>query len=115
MVQGRAFSRPNDGRADPASTKVHWRASKQGLSLSCFPVWFAGLAARLLILLIPLLVLVFPLVRCVPAIYQYVIEHPIYRLYGPLKVPDPLRYSQRRFNLKSHIALARPPRESRAG
>ena len=111
-----------------------------------FPLWFAGLAERLLILLIPLLVLVFPLVRFVPAIYQYVIEHRIYRLYGQLKALEvemeqaapgpvpyhlvtaledlairanhlsvPLRYSQRLFILKSHIALAREELEKRTG
>src|SRR5215213_3774982 len=50
-----------------------------------FPLWFAGLAERLLILLIPLLLVVFPVFRFVPAIYQYVIEHRIYSLYGQLK------------------------------
>jgi TRAP-type uncharacterized transport system substrate-binding protein len=50
-----------------------------------FPLWFAGLAERLLILLIPLLVVVFPLVRFLPGIYQYLIEHRIYSLYGELK------------------------------
>jgi len=103
-----------------------------------FPLWFAGLAERLLILLIPLLLVVFPVFRFVPAIYQYVIEHRIYSLYGQLKALEaeleqagpgpaphhvaealedlarranhlsvPLRYSQRLFILKSHIALAK--------
>jgi TRAP-type uncharacterized transport system substrate-binding protein len=48
------------------------------------PLWLAGLTQRLLILLIPLFVLIFPAVRFLPAIYQYLIERPIYTLYGQL-------------------------------
>jgi TRAP-type uncharacterized transport system substrate-binding protein len=48
------------------------------------PLWLAGLTQRLLILLIPLFVLIFPAVRFLPAIYQYMIERPIYNLYGQL-------------------------------
>jgi TRAP-type uncharacterized transport system substrate-binding protein len=109
-----------------------------------FPLWFAGLAERLLILLVPLLVVVFPLFRVFPGIYQYMVERRIYRLYGELKAVEaeleqagpgadsshlaealedltaranhvsvPLRYSQRLFILKSHIALAKEQLEKR--
>lgn len=101
------------------------------------PLWLAGVTERLLILLIPLLVVVFPLFRFLPAAYQYLIETRIYRLYGRLRVLEqeledagsgqldhlatelddlgreashlsvPLHYSQRLFILKSHIASAR--------
>jgi TRAP-type uncharacterized transport system substrate-binding protein len=111
-----------------------------------FPLWFAGLAERLLILLIPLLIVVFPVIRFLPGIYQYMIEHRIYRLYGELAALEaeleqagpgpapshlataledlarranhlsvPLRYSQRLFILKSHIALAKEEIEKRRG
>jgi TRAP-type uncharacterized transport system substrate-binding protein len=50
------------------------------------PLWLAGLTERLLILLIPLLVVVLPALRFLPGLYQYVIEHRIYSLYGQLKV-----------------------------
>jgi TRAP-type uncharacterized transport system substrate-binding protein len=49
------------------------------------PLWLAGLTERILILLIPLLVVVFPLLRFLPAAYQYMVEHRIYRLYGELR------------------------------
>jgi TRAP-type uncharacterized transport system substrate-binding protein len=109
-----------------------------------FPLWFAGLAERLLILLVPLLVVVFPLFRVFPGIYQYLVERRIYRLYGELRAVEaeleqagpgpnsshlaealedlatranrvsvPLRYSQRLFILKSHIALAKEQLEKR--
>jgi TRAP-type uncharacterized transport system substrate-binding protein len=49
-----------------------------------FPLWLAGLMEPLVILLIPLFVVVFPAARFLPAIYRYMIEHRIYRLYGQL-------------------------------
>jgi TRAP-type uncharacterized transport system substrate-binding protein len=109
-----------------------------------FPLWLAGLTQRLLILLIPLLVVVFPAVRFLPGIYQYLIERRIYNLYGELRALEaelgqagpgpaphqlaaavedlatranhlsvPLRYSQRLFILKSHIALTKEEVEKR--
>jgi TRAP-type uncharacterized transport system substrate-binding protein len=107
------------------------------------PLWLAGMTERLLILLIPLLVVVFPLFRVLPSAYQYLVESRIYRLYGRLRVLEqemeeagpghldhlateldelarqagrlsvPLYYSQRLFILKSHIALARGEVEKR--
>jgi len=106
------------------------------------PLWLAGLMERILILLVPLVVVVFPLVRFLPAIYQYMVEYRIYRLYGELRVLEaelerggaereqlaaalndlaaranhlsvPLAYSQRLFILKSHIAMARADLEKR--
>jgi TRAP-type uncharacterized transport system substrate-binding protein len=50
------------------------------------PLWLAGLTERVLILLIPLRVVVFPLFRFLPMIYQYLVEHRIYRLYGELRI-----------------------------
>jgi TRAP-type uncharacterized transport system substrate-binding protein len=50
------------------------------------PLWLAGMTERLLILLIPLLVVAFPLFRFLPAAYQYLVETRIYRLYGRLRV-----------------------------
>jgi TRAP-type uncharacterized transport system substrate-binding protein len=101
------------------------------------PLWLAGITQRLLILLIPMFVLVFPAIRFLPAVYSYIIERRIYKLYGELmtleaeldrgsepapyamatrledlarranRLSVPLRFSQRLFILKSHIALAR--------
>ncbi len=50
------------------------------------PLWLAGMTERFLILLIPLLVVMFPLLRVVPGLYGYIVEHRIYRLYGQLRV-----------------------------
>jgi hypothetical protein len=107
------------------------------------PLWLAGITQRLLILLIPLFVVVFPAIRFLPAIYSYLIERRIYKLYGELMILEadldrssgpapadlapsledlarranhlsvPLRFSQRLFILKSHIAQARNEVEKR--
>jgi hypothetical protein len=50
------------------------------------PLWLAGVTERLVILLIPLLVVLLPALRFLPGLYQYMIEHRIYSLYGQLKV-----------------------------
>jgi TRAP-type uncharacterized transport system substrate-binding protein len=50
------------------------------------PLWLAGMTERFLILLIPLLVVMFPLLRLVPGLYGYVVEHRIYSLYGQLRM-----------------------------
>ena len=50
------------------------------------PLWLAGMTERFLILLIPLLVVLFPLLRLVPGLYGYIVEHRIYSLYGQLRM-----------------------------
>ncbi len=50
------------------------------------PLWLAGMTERFLILLIPLLVVVLPALRFVPALYGFMVERRIYRLYGQLRI-----------------------------
>jgi hypothetical protein len=50
------------------------------------PFWLAILASRLLVLLIPLVGVVYPLLRFAPAIYGWSMRHRIFQLYGELKV-----------------------------
>jgi TRAP-type uncharacterized transport system substrate-binding protein len=49
------------------------------------PSWLAGVAERLLILLIPLFTIVFPIAHFVPTLYASFIQNRIFRLYGELK------------------------------
>ena len=49
------------------------------------PFWLADLTNRLLLLLIPIMVVVYPLIHTVPRLYNWSMEHRIYRLYGELK------------------------------
>jgi len=49
------------------------------------PFWMAVLIGRILILLIPLLGVLYPLLRLLPAIYAWRIQRRIFRLYGELR------------------------------
>jgi TRAP transporter TAXI family solute receptor len=49
------------------------------------PFWMAVLIGRILILLIPLLGILYPLLRLLPAIYGWRIQRRIFRLYGELR------------------------------
>ncbi len=49
------------------------------------PFWLAVLLGRLLLLLIPLVGILFPLMRLVPALYGWQVRRRIYRLYGELR------------------------------
>lgn len=49
------------------------------------PFWLAVLASRLLVLLIPLVGIVYPLLRFTPALYSWSMRRRIFRLYGELK------------------------------
>ena len=48
------------------------------------PFWLASLADRLVVLLVPLLVLIVPTSKAIPAIYRWRIRSRIYRWYGAL-------------------------------
>ncbi len=107
------------------------------------PFWLAGLAERLLIVLIPLFAVVFPLASILPRLFAFVTERRMFVMYRELKLVEqaletsgpiavdqlaamleylghranhiwvPLTYSQRLFILKSHIALAQEHLEKR--
>jgi TRAP-type uncharacterized transport system substrate-binding protein len=49
------------------------------------PFWLAALTSRLLVLLIPIVGVVYPLFRLVPAVYGWSMRRRIFRLYGELK------------------------------
>lgn len=51
---------------------------------SRFPFWLASLVDRLLVVLLPLLVLIVPASRLVPALYRWRVRSRIYRWYGGL-------------------------------
>jgi hypothetical protein len=50
-----------------------------------FPFWLAVFVGRLLVILIPVVGVLFPIVRFVPAIYGWGVRRRIFRLYGELK------------------------------
>lgn len=50
------------------------------------PFWLSGLTERLLIVLIPLLAVAYPLARILPQMYQWWMQHHLFKLYGELKL-----------------------------
>ena len=49
------------------------------------PFWLAVLAGRLLVLLIPVVGVAYPLLRILPALYDWSMRRKVFRLYGELK------------------------------
>ena len=49
------------------------------------PFWMASLVGRLLILLIPIIGVLYPMARFLPALYNWLMRSRIARLYGELK------------------------------
>jgi TRAP-type uncharacterized transport system substrate-binding protein len=72
----------------------------------CLPAWLAGVAERLLILLIPLFMILFPVARVLPMLYDSIIQRPIYRLYGELKLLEAEAESAHPGHAKEDIAAA---------
>src|SRR5262249_1180056 len=86
-----AFQRP--GRF-PAAESTDLPLSSQALSFyksgppfldHYLPFWMASLVGRLLVLLIPIVAVLYPLGRFLPAIYDWVMRAKISRLYGELR------------------------------
>ena len=48
------------------------------------PFWMASLVERLLVLLIPIVAVLYPLMRFLPALYGWLMRRKIARLYGEL-------------------------------
>jgi hypothetical protein len=101
------------------------------------PFWLAALASRMLLVLIPVVGLLYPLFRLLPAVYGWGMQYRIYELYGELKMLEmefnpgsggrphalderlrlleyradrmrvPLRFAPLLYNLKMHIGLVR--------
>ena len=61
---------------------------KSGLPLlqSHFPFWMASLIGRLLVLLVPIVALVYPIMRFLPALYGWLMRSKILRMYGELRL-----------------------------
>jgi TRAP transporter TAXI family solute receptor len=100
------------------------------------PFRLAQLAARLLVVLVPLVGVVYPLIRFAPTLYGWAMRRRVFELYGELKLIEadlearrgdagdllsrldrlearadhlriPLAFAQILYNVRSHIALAR--------
>ena len=116
--------------------REYYRSGKPFLQ-RYLPFWLAALTSRILVLLIPIVGVLYPLFRLVPAIYGWAMRRRIFRLYGELKFleaqfsagePDarsalldhlndlevranrirvPTAFSHMLYTLKHHISLVR--------
>jgi len=64
---------------------IHFYKSGRPFLQRHLPFWFAVLIERLIVVLIPLLAVIYPLFRFMPALYTWEIRRRINRLYGELK------------------------------
>ena len=51
-----------------------------------FPFWMAALIGKLIILLIPILAVLYPMMRFLPRLYDFAIRSKVLRLYGELRL-----------------------------
>ena len=73
----------HDYRISPDATRYY--ASGRGFLYRTFPFWVASLIARLAAALLPVVVLLIPAMRIVPALYRWRATSRIYRWYGALQ------------------------------
>jgi hypothetical protein len=59
--------------------------SGQPFLQNIFPFWIASLVGRLLVLLIPVVAVLYPMMRFLPALYDWLMRSKIARLYGELR------------------------------
>jgi len=93
-------------RISPDATRYY--ASGKSFLYRTFPFWVASLIARVLALLVPVVLVLIPAIRIVPALYRWRMTSRIYRWYGALQrlERDALRPSadaMRREELMRHL------------
>jgi len=64
---------------------VQFYKSGQPFLQNNFPFWIASLVGRLLVLLIPIVAVLYPVMRFLPALYDWLMRSKITRLYGELR------------------------------
>jgi TRAP transporter TAXI family solute receptor len=88
------FQRANEFPADEAVglplSDAARRFYKQDLPFlyNYLPYWIADLIGKLVFLLIPIIGLLYPMMRFLPIVYDWTIRHRIRRLYGDLRLLD---------------------------
>src|SRR5262245_14510773 len=70
-------------RVSPDATRYY--ASGKGFLYRTFPFWVASLIARIIAVLVPVILVLIPAMRIVPALYRWRMTSRIYRWYGALQ------------------------------
>ena len=82
---------------------------------SYLPFWLADLFGKLIVLLIPILGILYPLIKSVPTLYDWLIRSKVARIYGELKVLEEEIVEARRTGRDMSALIARLDRiEKRA-
>ena len=68
-----------------SSEAIQFYKSGRPFLQNYLPFWAASLVARLLVVLIPILGIMYPLLRFLPAMYGWMMRRKISRLYGELR------------------------------
>jgi TRAP transporter TAXI family solute receptor len=69
------------------------------------PFWMAVLAERLLVVLIPIVGLLYPLLRFIPALYDWSMRSKIFRLYGEMRFVElQIEHGEAKHNLEATAA-----------
>jgi TRAP transporter TAXI family solute receptor len=86
-ISHRASEFPAAEAVDIPLSSEALRFYKSGLPFlhEYFPFWIAALIGKLMILLIPILGVLYPMMRLLPALYNWLMRSKISRLYGELK------------------------------
>jgi hypothetical protein len=84
LQHGGQFPSPMPHEYRISDDAARYYKSGKGLLYRTLPFWIASLGDRLLFLLVPVAVLLFPALRVVPALYQWRVRSRIYRYYGAL-------------------------------
>jgi len=130
------FPAPEAGDLSVSADAIEFYKSGRPFFQRYLPFRLAQLAGRLLVVLIPLIGVVYPLIRFAPALYGWSMRRRVYRLYGELKLIEadldahatdaatllrrldrleeradhlqvPLAFAQTLYHMRSHIGLAR--------
>jgi hypothetical protein len=130
------FPAPEAGDLPVSADAIEFYKSGRPFFQRYLPFRLAQLAGRLLVVLIPLVGVVYPLIRFAPAAYGWSMRRRVFRLYGDLKLIEadldahatdaatllrrldrleeradhlqvPLAFAQTLYHMRSHIGLAR--------
>jgi TRAP-type uncharacterized transport system substrate-binding protein len=69
-----------------AQEAVRFYRSGPPLLQNSFPFWLASLIGRLLVLIVPIVAVLYPIMRWLPAIYSWLMQSRVARLYGELRL-----------------------------
>jgi hypothetical protein len=78
------FPSPNEHEFRISDDAARYYKSGKSFLYRTLPFWLASLADRMVVLLVPIIVLLIPGLRIVPALYAWRVKSRIYRWYGAL-------------------------------